>query len=144
MKRGLFLLFAISFMSISAQKAMKTPKKAIRILEDFKEQFKFDEDLMLEYPGLSDETYRPELTKLINLSADDFIEIAKKEKPTNKEYQEKIREGLLRFTDIYSDLNKNDIGRICSYYQELMDIVNLRNSDGLLNKFRYGVDLGRN
>lgn len=144
MKKIILILFVFSFVSASAQRAMKTPKKAIKKLERFKELFKFDEDILTEYPGLSDEIYRPELTKLINLSADEFIEIAKKEAPTSKEYQDKIREGLLRFVDIYPYLNKKDIGQICNYYQELMFIVNLRNSDGLLSKFRHGIETLRN
>ena len=131
-------------MSVSAQKVMKTPKKAIKKLERFKELFKFDEDILTEYPGISDEIYRPELTKLINLSADEFIEIAKKEAPTNKDYQDKIKEGLLRFVDVYPYINKKDIGQICNYYEELMFIVNLRNSDGLLSKFRHGIETLRN
>tara|TARA_R110001632_G_scaffold47202_6_gene119621 strand:+ start:21657 stop:22058 length:402 start_codon:yes stop_codon:yes gene_type:complete len=128
-----------SSLAISAQKKMKTPKKALQDLERFKQQQKFDEDFMLEYPGISDEVYRPELTNLINLSADDFIEIVGKEEPTAKEYQEKIKEGLERFSTVYQDLKTADIERICSYYKELMDIVNLNSSNGYISKFRRGI-----
>ena len=144
MKKVIFFLCVFSFVSVSAQKVMKTPKKAIKKLERFKELFKFDEDILTEYPGISDEIYRPELTKLINLSADEFIEIAQKEAPTDKDYQDKIRQGLLRFIDVYPYINKKDIGQICNYYEELMFIVNLRNSDGLLSKFRHGIETLRN
>lgn len=118
---------------------MKTPKKALQDLDRFKQQQKFDEDFMLEYPGISDEVYRPELTNLINLSVDDFIEIVSKEEPTAKEYQEKIKEGLERFSKVYQDLKTVDIERICNYYKELMDIVNLNSSNGYISKFRRGI-----
>ena len=94
---------------------------------------------MLEYPGISDEVYRPELTSLINLSADDFIEIASKTTPTAKDYQEKIKEGLQRFSTVYPDLKTSDIERIATYYEELMTIVNLNSSNGYISKFRRGV-----
>ncbi len=141
MKHVVFLLITFLSLTISAQKTMKIPKKAIQQLEDFKEFPKFDEDLMLEYKGISDEIYRPELTKLINLAADDFITVAKDEMPTQEKYQEVIKEGLLRFTDIYPNLSQSDILRIVNYYKELMDIVNLNASSSLLSKFQRGIDL---
>lgn len=141
MRNALFLLLVLSFVSVAAQKTMKTPKKAIRQLEDFKEFPKFEEDLMIEYKGISDEIYRPELTKLINLAADDFIIVARDEIPTQEKYQEVIKEGLLRFTDIYPNLSQSDILRIVTYYKELMDIVNLNESNSLLSKFQRGIDL---
>jgi len=123
---------------------MKTPKSALQDLENFKEQQKFDEDFMLDYPGISDEVFRPELTELINLSADDFIEIASKTESTAKEYQEKIKEGLQRFSTVYRDLKTADINRICNYYEELMNIVNLNSSAGYISKFRRGIGFQRN
>tara|TARA_R110001632_G_scaffold102272_4_gene210401 strand:- start:37541 stop:37975 length:435 start_codon:yes stop_codon:yes gene_type:complete len=144
MKNLLIILFSISFVAVTAQKKIKTPKNAIQDLERFKEQPKFDEDFMLDYPGISDEVYRPELTSLINLSADDFIEIASKTTPTAKDYQEKIKEGLQRFSTVYPDLKTSDIERIASYYEELMTIVNLNSSNGYISKFRRGIGFERN
>ncbi len=144
MKNTILILIAFFSLTMSAQKKIKTPSNAIQLLEDFKETQKFDEDLMLEYSGISNELHRPELTNLINLAADDFIEVASKKEATANEYQTKIKEGLLRFSDIYPDLSSNDIGRICDYYEELMDIVNLNSSNGLISKFRRGVGFRRN
>ena len=144
MKNLLIILFSISFVAVTAQKKIKTPKNAIQDLERFKEQPKFDEDFMLDYPGISDEVYRPELTSLINLSADDFIEIASKTTPTAKDYQEKIKEGLQRFSTVYPDLKTSDIERIASYYEELMTIVNLNSSNGYISKFRRDIGFERN
>ena len=139
-----FILIGFLSLTVSAQKKMKTPKKAIQFLKEFKELDKFEEDLMLEYSGISDELYKPELTKLINLAADDFIEVAKKETPTREAYWEKIKDGLSRFSEIYPDLSASDIQRIIDYYEELMDFVNLRSSNGELSKFKRGVGYRRN
>jgi len=144
MKNLLIILFSISFVAVTAQKKIKTPKNAIQDLERFNEQPKFDEDFMIDYPGISDEVYRPELTSLINLSADDFIEIAGKTTSTAKDYQEKIKEGLQRFSTIYPDLKTADIERIASYYEELMTIVNLNSSNGYISKFRRDIGFERN
>lgn len=143
-KTFVLLLFSFSFLGVIAQEKMKVPKKALQRLENFKEEVKFEEDLFLEYPGISDELFRPELTRLINLAADDFIEVTKSETPTKEAYQEKLKEGLLRFRDIYPDLNQKDVDRICSYYRELMRYVNLRGSNSLIAKFQRGIGFRRN
>ncbi|HBI02132.1 DUF4844 domain-containing protein, partial [uncultured Flavobacterium sp.] len=70
----------------------------------------------------------------------DFKSVAESKKPTDKEYQEKIRIGLLRFKDIYLDLDTEDREQVCVYFEELMDIVGLESSNGQLNKFLYGFD----
>ena len=52
----------------------------------------------------------------------------------------KIGIGLSRFADIYLELNTEDRERVCSYFEELMDIVGLESSNGQLNKFMYEFD----
>jgi len=81
------------------------------------------------------------LTVKINQAANDFEEVAVSKNPTNKNYLDKIKLGLDRFSDIYIDLDTEDRERVCSYFEELMDIVGLESSDGLLNDFMYGFDL---
>ena len=48
--------------------------------------------------------------------------------------------GLERFSDIYLELDTEDRERICTYFEELMDIVGLESSGGYLNDFMYGFD----
>ena len=80
------------------------------------------------------------MTDLINQSAKDFQNIAKKGNTTEQEYQNAIETGLKRFSKIYLELDTEDKERICSYYEELMDIVQLESSAGHLNNFIYGFD----
>lgn len=108
--------------------------------EEFKSKEKFIEDDKLFYPGIGDPKLKPILTEKINLSANDFKELANKETATDKEYQDAIKKGLDRFAEIYLDLDTEDRERICGYYEELMDIVGLENSGGHLNNFMYGFD----
>jgi len=122
------------------QKQMKTPENAMDKFEEFKEKEKFIEDNTLFYPGIGDPTMRPILTDKINIVASDFKEVANSENPTDKKYQEKIELGLKRFSDVYLNLDTEDRERICSYVEELMDIVNLESSDGQLNDFMYRFD----
>ena len=54
--------------------------------------------------------------------------------------QEKIKIGLSRFAEVYMELDTEDRERVCTYFEELMDIVGLESSSGQLNKFMYGFD----
>lgn len=106
--------------------------------EAFRNKEKFIPDEKLFYPGIGDTTLKPILVMKINLAADDFEELAKKNDSSEKDYQNAIRKGLDRFTGIYIDSEDQD--RICHYFEELMDIVGLESSGGHLNNFRYGFD----
>ncbi|MDB5226346.1 MAG: hypothetical protein JWN78_539 [Bacteroidota bacterium] len=85
-----------------------------------------------------DPAMRPLLTEKINLAADDFKKLSLKKHPGDKEYLEMIKIGLGRFDGIY--LDTEDKERVCGYFTELMNIVGLKSSDGLLNNFLYGFD----
>ena len=108
--------------------------------EEFKNKEKFIQDDKIFYPGIGDPTLKPILTEKINLVTDDFRKLAGKVNATDKEYQNAIKKGLDRFADIYINIDTEDRERICSYFEELMDIVGLENSDGHLNNFMYDFD----
>lgn len=122
------------------QGPIKTPGNAMTKFEAFKSKEKFLQDETLFYPGISNQKLKPILTEKINLSANDFKELADKGNATGKEYQDAIKEGLDRFAEIYIELDTEDRERVCSYYEELMDIVGLESSGGHLNNFMYGFD----
>ena len=108
--------------------------------EAFKNKEKFLQDDKLFYPGLSDPSLRPVLTEKINLVADDFKKLAEKGAATDEAYQNAIQIGLDRFSDLYVQLDTEDRERVCSYMEELMDIVGLESSGGHLNNFMFGFD----
>jgi len=101
---------------------------------------KFTEDLQLFYPGISDLTKRALLTRKINEVADDFRSVSLSDKPTHTDYQQKIELGLMRFSEVYLELDTEDRERVCAYFEELMDIVGVTSSAGKLNRFMYGFD----
>ncbi|GHT79811.1 hypothetical protein AGMMS50262_23860 [Bacteroidia bacterium] len=109
--------------------------------EEFRRKDKFGEDLSVFYPGMSDDLLKSELTEKINLVSDEFKKLSLKKEVTSKEYQDMIGKSMNTFSDIYFELDSEDLDRICSYYEELMDIVGLESSDGHLNTFRYGFNL---
>ena len=117
---------------------MKTPENANEKFAEFIAKKKFYAEN--HSPNISDEKLRPVLTEKINEVATDFKQIAESENPTDKKYQEKIKIGLSRFADVYMELDTEDRERVCTYFEELMDIVGLESSDGQLNKFMYGFD----
>jgi hypothetical protein len=137
----LFIPTLLSIVIWSSCGRMKTPDNAIVKFEEFKRTEKFlPMDLPNFYPGLSLESLRPILTEKIHLAADDFQRVASGTSPTEAKYLEAIDTGLARFEDIYMDLDTEDRERVCSYFQELMDIVELESSGGRLNAFMYGFD----
>ena len=117
---------------------MKTPENAKEKITEFIAKKKFIEENY--YPGIADEKMQPIFTEKINQSASDFLNVAESNNPTDKKYQEKIGIGISRFADVYMELDTEDRERVCSYFEELMDIVELESSDGQLNKFMYGFD----
>lgn len=133
---GLTLLLLIS----CGQGQIKTPENVITKFEEFKNKEKFLQEDKIFYPGVDDSGLKAVLTEKINLAADDFKKLADKGNTSDKEYQKAIKVGLNRFADLYLKLDTEDRERICSYFEELMDIVGLESSDGQLNNFMYGFD----
>jgi len=117
---------------------MKTNVIAKEKFAEFIAKKKFIEENY--YPGISDEKMRPIFTAKINQAALDFKGVAESNNPSDKKYQESIRVGLSRFANVYLELDTEDRERVCTYFEELMDIVELESSNGQLNKFMYGFD----
>jgi len=136
------IIIGLTFLLFTAcgQGQMKTPENAMTKFEEFKNKEKFTQDDKLFYPGIGDPSLKPILTEKINLAADEFKKLADKGNTTDKEYQNAIKIGLDRFADLYLQLDTEDRERVCSYFEELMDIVGLESSDGHLNNFMYGFD----
>lgn len=135
----IFLLFVYC-----GQGQIKTPIGAMKKLEEFKSKEKFIADNTIFYPGIGDSKLKPLLTEKINLASDDFKKVAESNNATDKDYQNAIKKGLQRFSEIYLDLDTENRERICSYFEELMDIVGLESSNGLLNGFMYDFDPQKN
>lgn len=137
-----YIRILVLFLTLSAygQKAKKmiTPKNAMEKFTEFIAKKKFVEENY--YPGIADKKMLPIFTKKINSIALDFKSVAESETPTDKRYQDKIGIGLSKFSDVYIELDTEDRERICTYIEELMDIVGLESSNGQLNKFVYGFD----
>lgn len=120
---------------------MTTPDNASVKFVDFKEKKKFVEEPYPNfYPGIMDESLRSLYTGKIDQVADDFQEVANGPDPTEEKYHAAIDKGLVRFNDVYLNLDTEDSDRVCMYFEELMDIVGLENSGGRLNKWRYWFD----
>lgn len=142
MKQVLNMIIGMSllFLPSCGQKQMKTPEDADVKFDEFIKKEKFLQDDKLFYPGIGNPSLKPILTERINLLAGDFKKLADKGITTDKEYQNAIKNGFNRFSDIYQDIDTEDRERICSYVEELMDIVGLDSSDGHLNNFMYDFD----
>lgn len=108
-------------------------------LEDFKNKEKFIKD-SASYSGVENQIMRSVLTQQMNSAAADFIVLSQLKNTTEKDYQDKIKVWLDRFSDVYLDLDTEERERICLYFEELMDIVELQSSGGYLNNFMYGFN----
>ena len=132
----------VLFLTLSAcgqsETEMRTPENASEKFTEFIAKKKFVKEN--HYPGIADEKIRPILTQKINSVASEFKSVAESKNPTDKIYQEKIGIGLSRFAEVYQELDTEDRERVCTYIEELMDIVGLESSNGQLNKFMYGFN----
>lgn len=136
----LLILLTLSACGLSTTE-IKTPENANEKFVEFIAKEKFMEQPYPNfYPGIADKKMQPIFAEKINQVATDFKSVAKLEKPTDKKYQEKIKIGLSRFSNVYLELDTEDRERVCSYIEELMDIVGLEKSNGQLNKFMYGFE----
>lgn len=144
-KKHIYLIFlSLLFTLVSCgQERVKTPLNAMNKFKAFKIKEKFVQDTLIYYPGIGEASLRPILTEKINLVADDFEKLALTKKATKKDYQGKIKIGLQRFEDVYLKLDTEDRERVCHYFEELMNIVGLESSNGLLNDFMYGFNLSK-
>jgi hypothetical protein len=120
-----------------AQHPMNVSGTAIQKLQAFKAQPKFDPNAM--YTGAWPAEVRPVLNAVLNQSADDFLAIAESS-PTRERYLQAMSAGLARIEP--DELDTEDRERVAEQYQNLMDIVGLQSSNGLLNTFVYGSLLG--
>ncbi|OGX83385.1 hypothetical protein BEN47_03590 [Hymenobacter lapidarius] len=116
---------------------MQAPASAVQQLQAFKALPKFEPDEM--YTGAWPAEVRPVLNSVLNQSADEFLAIATSG-PTQERYQQALATGLDKIDG--DELDTEDRERVAVQYQNLMDIVGLQSSNGLLNKFMYGAVLG--
>lgn len=133
------LLFAIALLSCTSNLTqMEIPTKAEAELLALQGAEKYVEDTALFYPGIADASMRPVLSAKINLAIGDFLQIVRSGNATEQAYLDSIRKGLSRFNKI--DLDTEDRERTAGYFMQMMDIVGLESSDGLLNRFVYDWD----
>jgi hypothetical protein len=135
-------LIFLSILTVSAceQKNPKTESRNMDKFDVFIQKEKFVEDLANFYPGIANPTMRPVYTKLINKAAEDFREVFTSSNPTKESYLAKMKIGLARFHDTEIMADTEDKERLCHYFEELMDMVGLQSSEGILNEFLYGFD----
>ncbi|MDL2141715.1 DUF4844 domain-containing protein [Flavobacterium tructae] len=98
---------------------------------------KFGQNRVLFYSGVSYFTLKIELNKLINKSIDDFI-LNIKNGAAKIDFLKLIEIGVNQFNSF--NLDTEDREQVCLYYEEIMEVVNLESSDGILNKWMYGFD----
>lgn len=136
----IFFVWVTLFTSSCDQEQNKIQANSTGKFETFKKKEKFIKDTAIFYPGVADKALLSILNAKINLAADDFKKLSETGKATDKDYQDKIKAGLERFTDVYDKLDTEDRESVCRYFEELMDIVGLESSGGYLNEFMYGFD----
>lgn len=136
MKKIIYIFLILSFISCEKHE-IKINNIMVNQLEEFKKKEKFLPDSKIFYPGIGKEKLKPVATKNINLAADDFEELIKTGNTSEEEFQNVIKKGLNRFSDIYIELDTEDRERVCGYFEELMDIIGLESSNGQLSNFMY-------
>ncbi len=105
-------------------------------LRAFRARPKFEPDDSRHYVGYLPETRRAAAERELNAIVDALIE-GLPGQPAAAWVLNCFAKGLLWFTG--SDTEDRE--RCCHYLVEVMDIIGLESSDGLLNRFLYGIDV---
>lgn len=100
---------------------------------------KFLDDDELGYIGIGDINLRTVLAQCINNAIIKFISITSHD-GSNTEYLEAMSSSLDTLYDLKLMLDTADSERVCEYFEQLMDIVGMSSSEGLLNTWMYGFD----
>jgi len=87
------------------------------------------------YPGAPNETLRVEAEQTVNALLDRLMPVLRV--PADKEFV--LREFRLTL-DSFDQTDTEERERLCGYLEEIMDIVGIESSDGLLNGWLYGFD----
>ena len=131
-----FILFNLSIFSCAQE---KTPNKNYQeMFTEFISKEKFNKDEVLLYPGLKDNSLKYSLTNEINRIAETFKLIQTSKKNAEKFYQIAIEIGIKSISNY--GLDTEDRTRVANYIEELIDIVELESSNGILNNYVYGFD----
>ena len=120
---------------LSACKGGESKPEMVQELQQLKQEQKFVQEAGMLYPGLQDTTLRPVMSEKINLAADDFLQLVARGNATDADYQAAVAKGLERFSSSYPTLDRKDRERVCNYFKEMMDIVDLKTSGGQLDRF---------
>lgn len=131
-----FVLFNLSIFSCAQEKTIN--KDSQKMFTEFTQKDKFNKDESLFYPGLEDKNILSNLTKEINKLAKTFESIQSSKNPSSDFYLKAI-ESSLKTIEKY-DLDTENRTRVANYIEELMDIIELESSNGLLNNYVYGFD----
>jgi Domain of unknown function (DUF4844) len=104
-------------------------------LQALRDESKFHKDMTLVYPGAIDEAKRGSLQARL----DDLLErlIAGLPSSPTKDYV--LREFQLTLP-LFEPEDSEDRDRFLTYLEQVMAIVGIESSDGLLNNWRYGFD----
>ena len=114
---------------------LKIDEGTISSLERFRAKKKFTENTGAFYPGAPDEETRLAVELIINDLASRLIS-GLRENPTKKYVLGEFEVTLLQLEPYDSE----EADRSLLYLEEIMDVVGIRSSYGLLNKWRYGFD----
>lgn len=106
----------------------------------FIQKDKFVEDMTIYYPGIANPELRLILTEKINQAAEGFRKISLSSDTSKQTYLEEIKIGLSHFVNPEVIYDTEDMERVCHYFEELMGIVGLESSEGILNTFMYGFN----
>jgi hypothetical protein len=111
---------------------MKVPATAIGRLEDLKELTKKAVIKSDKVKTKAHAEVRPDLNRYLVISADEFVRITASE-PSKEAYLKSIEVGLARLEPLTTSVE--DRQQVAEYFQELMEIVGLESSEGLLAAF---------
>lgn len=110
-------------------------KDKLEKLQDLEQEKKFLEDMTRFYPGAPNEQIREEAEKRIN----DLLNVLISELPHNNN-QDYIFTQFKLVMEQFNDADSEEKDRMLMYLEEIMTILGISTSNGILNEWRYGFN----
>ena len=112
---------------------LKITTSTINALKRLRSSAKFTvEDF---YPGAPTEELRTEAEQLVNRLLDRLTANLGK-----SPYKQFVLDEFCQSLDAFKQTDTEERERLCAYLEEIMDIIGIKSSDGLLNDWLYGFD----
>lgn len=115
---------------------MKIPSQALEALQALKQADKYGADAARGRDAVADPVLKAQLSLKTNAAIDEFLFAAGKESTNSSILLRVMAKELAKFPN-YLEMDERE--RVADYFEEIMDILGLESSGGMLENYVFGI-----